>query len=91
MTTNINNATPSQVAEMQARGWTVTERCIYEPPLHECVEEEKTCIICYGDIGLGEHVKRTCCNADYHAACMNKVLGHYDRCPHCRDYFLRSY
>lgn len=84
-TATIHDATPYQVAEMHEVGWNVTEREIYEPPLHECVEEEKTCVICHDTIGLGEHVKRSCCNADYHAACMGKVLSYYDRCPHCRD------
>ena len=85
MTTSINNATLDEIQDMQESGWHVTERGIYEPPLYECVEEEKTCIICYYQIGVGEHVKRTCCNADYHSACMSKLLANFDTCPHCRD------
>ena len=73
---------PKNIKNMMSQVWDIIDRKFYIP--NNTLEGDE-CLLCLHPITADNHLKRTCCNANYHKKCAEKILTQCVLCPHCRN------
>jgi hypothetical protein len=70
-----------QTSKLSGLGWTIIDRQVTYVQRNTPSE---SCIICLEKFGQ-VHMKRSCCNAQYHCKCYTQVMNTSKHCPMCRS------